>query len=47
VETVAARPDVECLLSKCGLAILEMGDPPAWGEVAAVFAPLLEANLKC
>jgi hypothetical protein len=41
----ARRAEVEQLLAKEGLAVTAMGDPPTWGQVAALFAPLVRKAL--
>ena len=45
-QATATRDDVERLLRADGLLVPVVADPPRWGEVAAVFAPLIERALE-
>ncbi len=45
-QAVARRADVERLLRESGLPVPAIADPPRWGEVAAVFAPLMQQALE-
>ncbi len=45
-QAVARRADVERLLRESGLPVPAIADPLRWGEVAAVFAPLMQQALE-